>query len=280
MKSHFSLSSGAAMACAVSGATAMMTGVCSAQFSAADYATDPTYASAWSAGQNGGFGFGAWSFNGTVSTNGVANPGGQQTLSSSSPVGKAWTMFNLGNAPAGSGISDVGRAINGGLQVTRTFETVIVNPTAYHFYGGYDILFFNGTDNNAAGNNAAALRVSVFNYGGSFWGINDTAGHSTPLSAAATAAAGMKLDLTLYSATGYILTLTPLNGSGAFSMAGTFAGGPIDYVNYRLYNGMSAGPTDLANNFEISSMTVIPEPTGLAILGLGSAGLWFLRRRK
>ena len=33
-------------------------------FIAADYATKATYAGGWSAGQNGGYGFGAWSFNG------------------------------------------------------------------------------------------------------------------------------------------------------------------------------------------------------------------------
>jgi hypothetical protein len=269
-----------ALAWAVTGATAMMTGVCSAQVTAADYATNSTYASTWSAGQNGGFGFGAWSFNGTSSTNGVADPGAQQTMSSSSAIGRAWTLFNLGSAPAGSGLSDVGRAINGGLQVNKIFETVIENPTAYHFYGGFDILFFNGTDNLPGGNNAAAIRASVFNYGGSSWGINDPSHRSTPLTAAGTGAAGMKLDLYISSATSYSLTLAALNGSGTYTQTGTLTGGPIDYVNFRLYNGLSAGPDDTANNFEISYMTVIPEPSTLALLGLCSAGLLFIRRRK
>src|ERR1700690_4124932 len=103
MRSHFRISSGTAMACAVSGATAMMTGVCSAQI-AADYATNPTYSGGWAAGQNGGYGFGAWSFNGTDPV-----PGGQQGMSSSSPLGTAWTLFNLSST---SGISTAGRAIS------------------------------------------------------------------------------------------------------------------------------------------------------------------------
>ena len=61
MRSHYI--SGAAIACAVTGVTAMMPGVSSAQI-AADFATNPTYAGGWSAGQNGGYGFGAWSFDG------------------------------------------------------------------------------------------------------------------------------------------------------------------------------------------------------------------------
>src|ERR1017187_485404 len=130
MRSHFRLSQGAA-ACAVSGVTAMLTSIASAQV-AADSAADPTYAGGWSAGQNGGFGFGAWSFNGTVApSTGTPDPGAQQTMSSSSPVGRAWTLFNLGSAPSSSGLSDSGRAITeaGGLQPGQTFETVIDNPT-------------------------------------------------------------------------------------------------------------------------------------------------------
>ncbi len=81
------------MACAVAGAsTMMMDGSCSAgTFIAADYATNSIYGSGWSAGQNGGYGFGAWSFDGTVSgmTNvtypdGIPNPGDQQAISSGS----------------------------------------------------------------------------------------------------------------------------------------------------------------------------------------------------
>jgi len=268
----------------------MMTGVSSAQL-AADYATDPTYASGWSAGQNAGTGFGAWSFNGTVApSTGTPDPGAQQTMSSSSPVGRAWTMFNLGSAPGSSGLSDTGRAITvgGGLQSGQTFETVINNPNAYHYFGGYDILFTGGPDNNGAGNNAAAIRVSEFNsqyYNpGLHWGINDAnGGRTTTLSSSVTAVAGMRLDLSLTSATTYYLSLTPLNGGTAYSQSGVFAG-PIDYVNFRLYNGASGGPNDTAENFDISYMTIVagavPEPSSLALIGLGLSGLLFLRRRK
>jgi len=63
-----------------------------------------------------------------------------------------------------TGLANAGRSINGGLQPGQTFETVIDNPTGYHFFRGFDMLFTSGPDNNAGGNNAAALRVSVFNY--------------------------------------------------------------------------------------------------------------------
>src|SRR5262249_15776026 len=63
MRSHFLPPPGAAATCAVASALAMLNGTCSAQsFVAADYATNSTYASDWTSGQNGGYGFGPWSF--------------------------------------------------------------------------------------------------------------------------------------------------------------------------------------------------------------------------
>jgi hypothetical protein len=278
--SHFRIGSHAAMACAVTGATAMMTGICSGQI-ALDQASNSTYAGGWSAGQNAGNGFGAWSFDGTTSPGGVSDPGAQQTMSSAAPLGTAWTMFNLTPVSGHSGISDTGRAITagGGLQTGQTFQTVIENPTGYHFYGGFDILFENTTDNDLAGDNTSAIRASVFNYYGSNWGINDISSHSTPLSSSTTAVSGMQLDLTLLSATTYSITLTPLNGATPYTLNGTYAG-PINYVNFRLYNTASTGPNDVADNFGISYVEIVPEPSTLALIGLGSAGLAFLRRRK
>jgi len=283
--SHVKIGSRAALALAVSGASAMLTGVCYGQ-AALDVATGSTYSGGWSAGQNGGYGFGAWSFNGTVNPTGTADPGAQQTISSSSSIGKAWTLFNLGSEPSGSGISDVGRSITagGGMLPGQTFTTVMQNPTTYHFFGGFDILFGNLTDNDPAGVNTAAIRAGVFNYGGNNWGINDGTGHSTPLSGSVTGAAGMDLSLTLFSATAYGLTLTPLgNPSAAYTYYGTYSG-PINYVNFREYDGtVNSSPTDTANNLEISSMalSVVPEPGSFSLMsGLGAASLLLLRRRK
>jgi len=285
--SRISIGSRTALALAVSGASAMLTGVCSAQI-ASDSATGSTYSGGWSAGQNGGTGFGAWSFDGTTSPGspGTADPGAQQTISSSSSVGTAWTLFNLGSEPAGSGISDVGRSITagGGLQIGQQFQTVLQNPTAYHFFGGFDISFLNGTDNNPAGDNTSAIRAGVFNYGGNNWGISDSgSGNSTTLSGSTTGAAGMVLSLTLTSATAYSLTLAPLgNPSDTYTYNGTYSG-TINYVNYREYDGigMSPGPNDTADNLEISSMSIVPEPSSFGLIGgLGATGLLFLRRRK
>lgn len=276
MRSHFT--SGAAIACAVTSALAMMPNTGAAQI-AYDTATDSTYASGWSAGQNGGYGFGAWSFDST-------SGGSGQEMSSSSSIGTAWTLFNYSST---SGISDVGRSITeaGGLQAGQTFEAIIQNPTAYHFYRGFDILFFNGTDNYASGvGSPIALRAQVFDYFGSDWKVTDGGGTTTSsLTQATTGTAGVRLDLALTSATTYLFTLTPLNGAGAYSLSGTLGTSvPINYVNFRLYGNASTGPDDVADNFGISSMQilpyVVPEPASMAFLGLGLVGLFFFRRRK
>jgi hypothetical protein len=278
VRSHFSLRSGVVKACAVSSATAILSGVCSAQI-AADYATDPTYSSGWSAGQNGGYGFGPWSFNGTDPALSV-----QQGMSTASPIGTAWTLFNLSSS---SGLANAGRASTepGGLQVGQTFETVIDNPTTTHFYRGWTISLNSGTDNNpggvSTGQQVSAYHFEYFNYGQ--WTIGDLSGNTgTTLNNLQTAVAGMRLDVTLTSATTYSLTMTPLGGTASpYTQTGTLAnGGPINWIQFQLYNNMSGGLTDVANNFEISYMAIIPEPSSLALLGLACASLTFLRRRK
>src|SRR5579862_2639758 len=206
MRSHFI--SGAAIACAVTGVTAMMPGVSSAQI-AFDTASGATYAGGWSAGQNGGYGFGAWSFNNTD-----ANPAGQyQGLSSAGSIGTAWTLMSLSTS---TGLANAGRAITeaGGLQPGQTFETVIQNPSTsagYYTYRGWDLLFTGGTDNDVPGDNTSALRAQVFDYYNAAlgWAITDGSGTTHPgLTGPSTGAAGARIDLTLNSATTYSLTVT------------------------------------------------------------------------
>ena len=278
MKSHFI--SGAAIACAVTGAMALMPNTGAAQ-TAYDTASDATYAGGWSAGQNAGYGFGAWSFNNTD-----ANPAGTyQGLSSAGSIGTAWTLLSNSGS---TGLANAGRAITevGGLQPGQTFETVIQNPSTsagFYTYRGWDLSFLNGTDNNAPGVNTAALRLQVFDYYNSSlnWAGNDTSSFGISLTGPSTAAAGARVDLTLTSATTYSLTITPLNGDTPFTQAGTLGSSlPINYVNFRLYNTASSGLNDVANNYGISYMEVVPEPASLALVGLGIGGLLFFRRRK
>ena len=282
MRSHFSLNRKTAMTCAVAGASFMMNGNCSAgTFIAADYATNPAYASSWSAGQNGGYGFGPWSFDGTMGTNNVADPGAQQAISNGSAIGTAWTLYNgPSQPPGGPGISNTGRAIAepGGLQPGQTLEVVLQNPTGYHSYRGWDICCLNGTNNNPAGVNAAALRTQVFAYGMlTNWDIVDSYGDTlTPLGASTTGSAGMKYDLTLTSTNTYSLTLTPLSSpSAAYTQSGPLTTNlPINYINFRLYWGPNTGPNDPANNLEISSMTIAGLTLNIQLVGANAILSW------
>jgi hypothetical protein len=281
MRSHFSPSSRAAMACAVTGAAAMLPAICSAQFSAADYATNSTYAGGWSAGQNGGFGFGPWSFN-----NGSGSPVQQKMdpgTGFGNALGTAWTLFNP-NA-AGGDVANAGRSFTP-LYVGQRLSLVIDNPTQTLNYRGYTISFNNGTDNYApgganVGQQVAAYQFDYFDYGAyRNWHIGDGIGNAvTPLLNTDTAPKGMRLDLTLTSATTYSMTLTPLNGATPYTQSGTLkTGGPIDWLQFQFYN-TTENPA-AATDFYISSMTIIPEPSTLTFGALGLGGLLFLRRRK
>ena len=289
MRSHFAINSSAVKACAITGAAALLTSFASAQIIAYDSATGSTYSGGWSAGQNGGSGFGAWNFNWTQNHDNSFATSGQQGMSSAQSIGTAWTMYNLSSS---AGLANAGRAITagGGLQVGQTFQTVLQNPSTYTgslYYGGYrgwDILFGNAIDNNGPGTNTAAVRADVFNYfnPSQNWAVVDgvTTHHST-LAGPTTAALGVTLDLTLISATAYSLTLTPLNGATPYTVNGTYSGA-INYVDFRLYNAASSGLSDTADNFGISSVEVVtaPEPSTLALAGLGAIGLMYVRRAK
>jgi hypothetical protein len=245
-----------------------------------DTASDATYGGGWSAGQNAGYGFGAWSFNNTDAT-----PAGQyQGISSAGAIGTAWTLMSLSTS---TGLANAGRSITeaGGLQPGQTFETVIQNPSTsagFYTYRGWDLLFTSGPDNDAPGVNTSALRAQVFDYYNASlgWAITDGSGTTHPgLTGPSTGAAGARIDLTLNSATAYSLTVTPLNGDPAYTQSGAFAG-PITYVNFRSYNAVSGGLNDVANNYGISYMEIVPEPATFALAGLGLGGLLFFRRRK
>jgi hypothetical protein len=259
MRSHFLPTQGVAATCAIAGALSMLPAHCAAQsFIAADYATNSTYASGWSAGQNGGYGFGPWSFDGTN----PSPPGQYQGISSSSAIGTSWTLLTHST---NSGISNVGRAISepGGLQPGQTLEVLVQNPRGYVFFRGVDICCLNGTNNNPGGINTAALRSQIFCYfvKPPYWSLIDGDGSTavTALNVNVTGPAGMKFDLTLITTNSYSVTLTPLsNPSAAYTQMGTFAttNVPINWVNFRCYWGESSGVEDPFDNFEISSMTI------------------------
>ena len=300
MRSHFTLPRRVTAACAVVGATSLLNSNCSAQtLIAADYATNSIYAGGWAAGQNGGFGFGPWSFTTDTITDGVTRMNAMDSTSPYDPFGVAWTLFNpigpaVGSpnppdtgtgAPTGD-VARAGRALpNGGLKPGQTFSTVISNPTEHKFYRGYTIILSTGSDNIVYGGVGTAIAAGTFDYfvPGGWYTLQNFSSGGTGLFDTDTTTNGMELDVTLTGTNAYHLVMTPLGNPGiAYSEDGTFTNAVINWVTYQLYNtdsdfyNFTNGIYSPATNpqrtdFYIQSMTVSgPAPLTLNIQVLGT----------
>src|SRR5437870_4156475 len=251
MRSHFSLSQGVATACAVAGATTMLNGNCSAQNPiAADYATNSTYAAGWSAGQNGGYGFGSWSMDNT-GTNLIQNA--MDRTSPYDPFGVAWTLYNpvapdagcpnppdTGGFPPRGDISRAGRACPP-LQPGQTFSTVLSNPAERFYYRGYTLRLVTGSDNTMYGNAGTQIAVGTFEYSifqGRWYTSESYQTGRTTLFDTDTTTNGMQIDITMTTTNTYHLVMTPLgNPAIAYSEDGTLkTNGPVNWIEYELYN--------------------------------------------
>lgn len=284
-----------AAACAIGGATAYASAMSYAATLAFDTATDAAYDDGWQAGDNGGFGFGPWNFNGTY-----ASPLQQTTDIFSAPnnLGRAWTLYNPDGRDAGTanppqGGTDIARAGRGfpALVPGDTLHVVIDNPTERRFFRGYTVRFNTGGANMCyAGDNcttpvfdpgSVTTRMAVgtfdyFTYGK--WYSTD----GSPTLFDTDTHHGMRIDFTLTSANTFALKMTPLdNPAIAYSDTGTLTGtGPINWVQFELYNTDSdyhptavspAGETD----FYISNMWIVPvpEPASAVLFVLGAGVL-------
>jgi len=259
----------------------MLNGNCPAQtFIAADYATNSTYAAGWSEGQNGGYGFGAWSMNGTETTSPIE--AAMDRTSPYDPFGVAWTLYNpegsipdaaspgtqCVNAPTGTDISRAGRALpNGGLRPGDTFSTVLSNPTCRKFFRGYTLVLSTGTDNIAYGGAGQQVSVGTFEY--FTYGKWYTSHGATTLFDTDTSTNGVQIDITLTSTNTYHAVMTPLGNPGsAYAVDGTMENksltdqGVVNWVTYQVYNTDSDFFPTLApcgpdrTDFYIKSMTV------------------------
>jgi len=276
MRSHFSLNQGVAVACAAAGATLMLSGNSPAQtFIAADYATNSTYAGEWSAGQNGGYGFGPWSMDYTSSSP-IQNA--MDRTSPYNPFGVAWALYNpvapaIGcpNPPDTGGafngdLSRAGRALpNDGLNVGQTFTTIIANPTERKFFRGYTIVLSNGGNNIQYGGAGTVVDVGTFDYfvPGGWYSTQTFHTGGTTLFDTDTTTNGMQLDITVTSTNTYHLVMTPVGNPGmAYSEDATFKTNlPINWVTYQLYNTDSdfypaVAPCAQRTDFYIKSMTI------------------------
>lgn len=238
----------------VSVSAAWSSAMCYAVQLAYDSATDVVYDNGWQAGDNGGFGFGAWDFTGT-SLNLVYNAGpthsiddgGKSNTQNSSPyndIGRAWTMYNPSgravgtpNGAVGTDIARAGRSFSP-LQVGQTLSVIIDNPIERSFYRGYNVKLNSGPGNVCYNGNACSPGQSPVNR----WGVGTFEYFSYGQWGGTTALfdtntdSGVRIAFTLTSASDYSFTMTPLdNPSIAETHTGTIAG-PVNWIEFQFYN--------------------------------------------
>ena len=300
----------------VAGATMYSSALCYAH-TASDAATDPVYNNGWDEGDNGGSGFGPWSFDGTYNT---ADPGQQamddglqsatQTSSQHNNIGEAWTLFNpLGaepdganpNPPTGTDIARVGRALpNGGLHIGDTLSITVDNPTERNFFRGWTIKLLQGGANACyAGDNCTTpafdpgsiqtkLGIGTFEYftngawfdGDGGAGLSDTDTNDGVV-ISITRTGRQTAQVTMTSPGNAVVTdSVPLSGRGLGDWLMVEYYG-TDSDSYPALVVPPRGETD----FYISEMSVdgVPEPGTASLIVLGGGALAALagaRRRK
>jgi hypothetical protein len=294
VRSHFALTRNAALACVAFGAAAFAPSPSAAVTIAHDTATNPIYADGWSAGENGGFGFGPWSFTGTYSS-----PVQQAMDFGTSPhnqLGTAWTLYNpLGPTPGpeandGTDIARAGRSF-APLQVGDTLKIVLDNPTERNFFRGWNIQLHSGSENTVYGS-PIPTRLNIgtfeyFTYGQWFDGNGNAPLFDTDTSD------GLTIEVVLTGLDTYELRMispgnpTHTESSSLQGVAGT----PIQYIEFEYYGTDSdfhppppiGGRLPQETDFYISSLEIVrqqtPEPAGLSLLAAGLAPLAWLRRR-
>jgi hypothetical protein len=279
----------------------MFSAMCYAQ-QAADSATDVVYNDGWQAGDNGGFGFGAWNFDGSYTTpvqhamdDGLQT--GSQTSSQHNQIGEAWTLFNpLGPTPGpepndGTDIARAGRSLGGDiLRVGQTLTLTVDSPTERNFFRGWTIKLLNGGANGCyAGDNCTTpafdpgsitTKLSIgtfeyFTYGAWF----DGSGPGPGLNDVDTSD-GVTISVTRTGQQSGVVTMSS-PGNPVSSNPVTFNGtGGIDWVMIEYYGTDSDTYPNLATprgetDFYISSMSLsaIPEPGTFGLVALGAGTL-------
>lgn len=242
---------------------------------ASDDAGNAVYGGGWNTGMNGGFGFGSWAqqvpegvgyfyVNSYTANPATVGPG----------IDTAGVSWGLSVSNSTSASTFAMRPFTGGsLSVGQTFEISLQN--GYVDGGSVGIDLRDGTSMDAYN---TGERLSLYFSGG--WHIYD--GNTNP-NLLSYDTGGFKVDFTLTSANTYSLTminLDPNAGSGnqSITVTGTLGGtadAGIDSVT--LYSQQNT--TDAYHNMYFNSMAIIPEPSSIALVGVGLLGLLLRRRR-
>jgi hypothetical protein len=253
-------------------ATAWSSAMCYAA-RAYDDASDPVYADGWQgrvvdaqgtavvpAGDNGGFGFGEWSFTSLLTFGGFrydyANTdfhaiddglkAGTQYSNPHNSIGRAWA---LGSSPTSGGVPRAGRSFS--LAIGETLKAVFDNPTRRQFFKGYQINLNGGAgaDRNicyedvecVAGSGAVRKAgLATFEYGTmGEWGLHDDIDTDIGVFDTDTSAAGAVFTVERTGMETYIATLVSTGGADFGPEVRTFdsPGTEVNWIEFTFFNG-------------------------------------------
>jgi hypothetical protein len=246
----------------------------SASLLGTDSAADVAYNSGWTAGSNGGSGFGAWSFvtnapgsKGTfLSSSGNNGDGDGNSSGDINTANRAWGAF----ANGGGEIFAVRPFTGGALAVGQTFSMNMDNG----FIDSGGVVGIRLTSSLSTITNATREFEFRFVGGNSFYDVISNPNQTSTLGFTD---GGLNLVFQLNSPTTYSLSVTRFHDTASpivWNTTGTLvSGNPILGVALRNQNAGSNSQRDGYFN----SMSITPEPASLTMLALG---MLMLRRRK
>ncbi len=229
-----------------------------------DNAAQPAYADGWEAGDNGGSGFGAWTFvgQGFIGTS-TANGNSMGGIDSS---GVSFGLFSNAGAPANA---QAIRPFSSSLAVGETFMMDFDNG----FVATGGIVGF--ALRNAANN---SLFQFTFTGGENFYRIEGSTSQTT---AHGFTSDGMRTSFTLTSESTFSFSVQFNDNMALEVFTGTLAnpGGAI--TNLRLLAFNTTDPNGSLSDVFYNNLQVIPEPSSIALLAAPMLlGGWFFARRR
>ncbi len=226
---------------------------------ASDRADNAVYATDWQTGYNGGSGFGAWSLVAAGANHGYFSMDSSADIRTSDHV---WGLYaNTGETSEGT------RPFSTALQIGQTFRINFENGNVDAAGPSVGIGLQNATAQN---------RFEFYFAGGSAnYTVNDNAGAGD--SGIGWRNTGMTVSFTLTGANSYAWDVSAYGGSSLNSGSGTLANsGDIDRMHVWNFNAGAGADA----NFYVNDMQIIPEPSTMALLGIGLGGMLLRRRRQ
>lgn len=232
---------------------------------AQDNAGDAVYSDGWTAGDNGGTGFGAWEMD--VPASGQVTIADSTGLDPSVDINTAGGSFRVADA---SSYSHTWRDFGATLEPGETFSMQFAAGVAAN-NKGFDLRTF-GTNKDGGSICNLASRASVSS---GTWYVNTASGQQF-FSNGPDANTWFDIACTQTDLTGGTYTVTR-HGTYSETIMGNYTGLAGNFKVYAATGGTADTDAIYYNNLSITS---VPEPATLGLLGLAFGGLVMLRRRK